>query len=110
MRPARIPIYGFLPLTEADSFLSLSVNAGNRTSRTSVVLPEPLTPVTHTNLPSGISTLRYLRLCRVAWVSLRVGQASCLSCRGNGASFKTSGSETGWRRRVAGGRRDACPN
>ena len=38
-------------LTVGDSDLSRSTNAGKRTSRTRVVLPEPLTPVTHTNRP-----------------------------------------------------------
>src|ERR1035437_4247543 len=81
-------------LTVGESDLSLSANAGRRTSRTRVVLPEPLTPVTHTNRPSGISTLRSWRLCRVAWASFRVGQASRLSCSGKGASFRTSGADT----------------
>ena len=43
-----------------------AVRAGKRISRTSVVLPEPLTPVTQTKRPSGISTVRSLRLWRVA--------------------------------------------
>ena len=33
------------------------------TSCTSVLLPEPLTPVTHVSMPSGISTSTSFRLC-----------------------------------------------
>ena len=36
------------------------------TSCTSVLLPEPLTPVTHVSTPSGISTSMSLRLCSAA--------------------------------------------
>jgi hypothetical protein len=35
-------------------------------SNASVDLPEPLTPVTTLNLPRGMSTLRFLRLCSLA--------------------------------------------
>ncbi|GIT05861.1 MAG: hypothetical protein CM1200mP29_12720 [Verrucomicrobiota bacterium] len=67
---------------------SLSSRAGSSPSRMSVVLPEPLTPVTQTNLPSGISTVKSIRLCRVNFVrrsrcvravTLRAGgDSSCL--------------------------------
>src|SRR5437763_129 len=42
--------------------LSLACKAGRRHSRTSVLLPEPLTPVTSTNRPSGKLMVRSLRL------------------------------------------------
>src|SRR6516162_8939540 len=38
------------------------VNDGNRHSRINVLLPEPLTPVTQTSLPSGNFTVRFFRL------------------------------------------------
>src|SRR5438270_5681287 len=38
------------------------VSAGSRHSRISVLLPEPLTPVTATNRPSGNRTVKFLRL------------------------------------------------
>ena len=44
------------------------------TSCTSVLLPEPLTPVTHVSMPSGTSTSTSLRLCsdaplmRIRWL------------------------------------------
>ena len=38
-------------------------SAGTRASRTRVVLPEPDTPATATNFPSGTSMSMFLRLC-----------------------------------------------
>src|SRR5205823_5695071 len=81
---------------------------GNKTSRINVVLPEPLTPVTHTKRLSGISTVRFLRLWSEAPVRVKVGQASCLSgvrdfflgpissptSRSGDVSSPTSGDET----------------
>src|SRR4051812_24204413 len=39
------------------------ISAGSKMSPTNVDLPEPDTPVTHTNLPSGIVTSILRRLC-----------------------------------------------
>ena len=46
-----------------DAFERLAINAGNRHSRTSVLLPEPLTPVTTTRRFSGNLTVTFFRLC-----------------------------------------------
>src|ERR1043166_3162130 len=62
--------------------------AGSKTSRTSVVLPEPLTPVIPTNLASGISTVRSLRLCFVACARIKAGEVFHSSPIGAGASFR----------------------
>ena len=40
----------------------LSFKAGNNPFRISVVFPEPLTPVTQTNLPIGIEIEKFFRL------------------------------------------------
>src|SRR6266540_7388899 len=43
-------------------------------SNASVLLPEPLTPVTTTNFPRGMATERFFRLCsRAPWMEM----ASC---------------------------------
>ena len=42
------------------------ISARSSTSCTSVDLPEPETPVTATNSPSGIATSMFLRLCSLA--------------------------------------------
>ncbi len=72
------------------SDLRLDARAGQRTSRTRVVLPEPLTPVTHTKRFNGISTDKSLRLFLEAWDRTKVGQASRLPSNRKGASFKTN--------------------
>src|SRR4051812_33977894 len=54
-------------------FLRASFRAGNRHSRTNVLLPEPLTPVTRTRRPSGNRTVRSFKLFFRAW--RRVSQA-----------------------------------
>src|SRR5690348_155963 len=59
--------------------LSACVSAGNRHSRINVLLPEPLTPVTHTSRPSGNFTVRFCKLFFAASCKINVGPASCLS-------------------------------
>src|ERR1044071_7141635 len=45
-------------------------------SNASVLLPEPLTPVTTTNCPRGISTVTFLRLCsRAPWMRMESDSA-----------------------------------
>ena len=58
---------------------SFELSRGSRTSRINVVLPEPLTPVTHTSRPSGMAMVRSCRLCRLAWERVRgfVGRSPC---------------------------------
>src|SRR2546429_8485379 len=51
-------------------FLRASLNAGNRHSRTRVLLPEPLTPVTRTSRPSGKRTVMSFKLFLRAWRSV----------------------------------------
>ena len=48
----------------------LDLSAGSRHSRISVLLPEPLTPVTNTNRPSGNRTVRFFRLFLLAPLSV----------------------------------------
>src|ERR1035438_4416701 len=48
----------------------LDLSAGKRHSRISVLLPEPLTPVTRTNRPSGKRTVRSFRLFLLAPLSV----------------------------------------
>jgi len=82
-------------LLPGNADLSAAESAGNNTSRINVLLPEPLTPVMQTNRPSGISTVRSLRLCRVAWVNFRAGQAFGLDAAFAGASLNTKVSNRG---------------
>src|SRR6266700_1373571 len=50
--------------------LSASLRAGKRHSRIKVLLPEPLTPVTTTNRPSGKSMVRSFKLFLSAFFSV----------------------------------------
>src|SRR6266849_5967439 len=58
-------------------FLRASLSAGKRHSRTSVLLPEPLTPVTRTSRPRGkrivMSFKLFLRACRSVSQALTAG-------------------------------------
>src|SRR5207245_3585140 len=74
-------------LLAAAATLSCALRAGRSTSRRSVDLPEPLTPVMQTNRPKGISTLRFFRLCRLAPQTLRDWQGSGGDADVKGASF-----------------------
>ena len=60
-----------------------SRKAGSSTSRTSVLLPEPLTPVTQTSRPSGISTVKSFKLCRLARRKISAAPSApdfCVDC------------------------------
>src|SRR5664280_553782 len=50
-----------------DLKFNCAFRAGTRHSRTRVLLPEPLTPVTQTNRASGIRTSRFFKLFLDAW-------------------------------------------
>src|ERR1051326_818530 len=58
------------------------INARRRLSSTSVLLPEPETPVTQVKLPIGMRTLRFLRLFSFAPRISRLGAASAEASSG----------------------------
>src|SRR6266550_522246 len=68
-------------------FLRASLSAGNRHSRTSVLLPEPLTPVTSTSRPSGNRIVMSFKLFLCAW--RRVSQALTAGPLASGESGAT---------------------
>src|SRR5881394_2973904 len=89
------------PVREVFSFwflvFSWDWRAGRRHSRISVLLPEPLTPVTRTRRPKGKLTVMFLRLFFAAWC--RVSQAECRMSGVEGEGFRlvTSAATTGRR-------------
>ena len=85
-------------------------SAGCRVSLTSVLLPEPETPVTQTKPPSGIATSTFLRLLLAGADGSRA-RCRCRARRSRGHGDRSlAGRElAGERVRVGGDSRRACP-
>src|SRR5436190_11557759 len=74
-------------LMDVSEDLRTSDKAGKSNSRTKVVFPEPLVPVTQTTLPSGMWTVTSFRLFRAACESFKPALVSDIRLKGIRDSF-----------------------